>query len=436
MRKKASSRKPKKSGGCLKFFLFIFIAVAVFGTFSGSGDNKDSSTKETKPSINAEEPANSMATTNSNEGVLTEIKETNEEFVPDQFYVYFIDVGQGDASLILCDGHSMLIDGGRANQSDKIYTVLKEKGITHLDYIIATHPDDDHVGGLAGALNYATVGVALSPVTSDDSKSFEDFKKYLDKQDTDITIPTVGEKFSLGDSTIEVLGPTEIVDSDNNNSIVLKVIHGDNSLLFPGDAESKEENDIINSDANLKSSVLKIGHHGSSYSTSEEWLNTVNPAVAIISCGAENEYGHPTEELLERLKTRGIQVFRTDLQGDITIHEQDGKLVCEAEKNPDADVFAAGVIPAEDFSEIPLQELEQTKDDETAGNETVTRGGSVQNEPEKHEMDYIVNVNTGKFHYPDCRGVKQMKESNKRYVTCDRQELLNQGYESCGMCRP
>lgn len=216
MRKKASSRKPKKSGGCLKFFLFIFIAVAVFGTFSGSGDNKDSSTKETKPSINAEEPANSMATTNSNEGVLTEIKETNEEFVPDQFYVYFIDVGQGDASLILCDGHSMLIDGGRANQSDKIYTVLKEKGITHLDYIIATHPDDDHVGGLAGALNYATVGVALSPVTSDDSKSFEDFKKYLDKQDTDITIPTVGEKFSLGDSTIEVLGPTEIVDSDNN----------------------------------------------------------------------------------------------------------------------------------------------------------------------------------------------------------------------------
>ena len=105
-------------------------------------------------------------------------------------------------------------------------------------------------------------------------------------------------------------------------------------------------------------------------------------------------------------------------------------------KNPDADVFAAGVIPAEDFSEIPLQELEQTKDDETAGNETVTRGGSVQNEQEKHEMDYIVNVNTGKFHYPDCRGVKQMKESNKRYVTCDRQELLNQGYESCGMCRP
>ena len=314
--------------------------------------------------------------------------------------------------------------------------MLKEKGITHLDYIIATHPDDDHVGGLAGALNYATVGVALSPVTSDDSKSFEDFKKYLDKQDTDITIPTVGEKFSLGDSTIEVLGPTEIVDSDNNNSIVLKVIHGDNSLLFPGDAESKEENDIINSDANLKSSVLKIGHHGSSYSTSEEWLNTVNPAVAIISCGAENEYGHPTEELLERLKTRGIQVFRTDLQGDITIHEQDGELVCEAEKNPDADVFAAGVIPAEDFSEIPLQELEQTKDDETAGNETVTRGGSVQNEQEKHEMDYIVNVNTGKFHYPDCRGVKQMKESNKRYVTCDRQELLNQGYESCGMCRP
>ena len=436
MKKKARSRKPTKNGGCLKYLLYIFIATAVFGAFSGSGNNKDSSTKETKTSITAETSANSITTINSTKDITTEIKETNEEPVIDQFDVYFIDVGQGDASLILCDGHSMLIDGGRASQSDKIYTLLKEKGVTHLDFIVATHPDDDHVGGLAGALNYATVGVALSPVTSDDSSSFENFKKYLDKQGIDITVPTAGEQFSLGDSTIEIFGPTEIVDSDNNNSIVLKVIHGNNSLLFTGDAESKEENDIINSDADSKSSVLKVGHHGSSYSTSEEWLNAVDPAIAIISCGADNEYGHPTDELLGRLKARDIQVFRTDLQGDITIHEQDEKLVCEAEKNPDAEVFVAGVIQAEDSNVIPLQELEQTKDDETVGNETVTRGDSVQNETEKHERDYVVNVNTGKFHYPDCRGVKQMKESNKRYVTCDRQELLDQGYESCGMCHP
>ena len=436
MKKKARSRKPTKNGGCLKYLLYIFIATAVFGAFSGSGNNKDSSTKETKTSITAETSANSITTINSTKDITTEIKETNEEPVIDQFDVYFIDVGQGDASLILCDGHSMLIDGGRASQSDKIYTLLKEKGVTHLDFIVATHPDDDHVGGLAGALNYATVGVALSPVTSDDSSSFENFKKYLDKQGIDITVPTAGEQFSLGDSTIEIFGPTEIVDSDNNNSIVLKVIHGNNSLLFTGDAESKEENDIINSDADLKSSVLKVGHHGSSYSTSEEWLNAVDPAIAIISCGADNEYGHPTDELLGRLKARDIQVFRTDLQGDITIHEQDEKLVCEAEKNPDAEVFVAGVIQAEDSNVIPLQELEQTKDDETVGNETVTRDDSVQNETEKHERDYVVNVNTGKFHYPDCRGVKQMKESNKRYVTCDRQELLDQGYESCGMCHP
>ena len=413
----------------------------IFSAFSGPGGNKASSKEETKTSAKTNVSANSPVTSSAVEKTEEKPKEEpvqnhKEEPVQDQFIVYFIDVGQGDASLITCDGHSMLIDGGHSKESNKIYSFLKNRGINHLDYIVATHPDDDHVGGLAGALNYASVDTALSPVSSDDSKSFKNFKKYLDKQGVEITVPAFGDNYPLGDSTVTILGPTEIVDSDNNNSIVLKVTHGENSILFTGDAENKEEYDIIYADADIESTVLKIAHHGSASSTSGDWLNAVNPTVAVISCGMNNEYGHPTSEILDRLKERGIQTFRTDLHGDITIYDQDGILVYEIEKNQDADVFVPGFIPVEDSGTPSIQELGPIEENNVSGDESITRRQGTEIVPEKHEMDYIVNFKTGKFHYPDCRGVKQMKESNKRYVTCDRQELLNQGYESCGICHP
>lgn len=452
MGKRSRGRKEKKKGGCLKYFLYLFFAVMIFGAFSSSGDSEGFSKGEVEPSVNAEASASTSSLADSSvppaptaSNNKKEADQPQEDQAPDRkeqepvqnrFIVYFIDVGQGDASLILCDDNSMLIDGGQSKQSDKIYAFLKEKGINHLDYIVATHPDDDHVGGLAGALNYAAVDTALSPVSSDDSVSFEYFKKYLDKQGIKITVPAAGDTYPLGDSMITVLGPREAADSDNNNSIVLKVTHGENSFLFTGDAESEEENDIIYAGADLESTVLKIAHHGSASSTSDEWLNAVNPTVAIISCGMNNEYGHPTAEVLDRLKERGIQTFRTDLQGDITIYEQDGKLVCETGKNPDADVFVAGVIPVEDPETPSPRDLEAGDEKAVSEDQPITRGGGTEGAPEKHEMDYIVNVKTGKFHYPDCRGVRQMKESNKRYVTCDRQELLDQGYESCGICFP
>lgn len=360
-----------------------------------------------------------------------------QEDADQQFAVYFIDVGQGDSALILCDGHVMLIDGGRSNQSDRLFTFLKDRGVTHLDYIVATHPDDDHIGGLAGALNYASADIALSPVVTHDSQAFQNFKKYLDKQGGKLLVPKAGEQYSLGSSVISVLGPLEIVesDSDNNNSLVLKIDHGNNSFLFTGDAENKEELDILHTSVNLKSTVLKVGHHGSASSTGEEFLAAVDPAVAVISCGEDNEYGHPTEEVLERLKSHEVQILRTDLQGDITFFEKSGVLICEVERNKDANVLEAGRLNTED-QPIPLQEQDTSNEDQIPDQTTVTRGVSTNNEPENNERDYIVNTKTGKFHYPDCQGVKQMKEANKEYVTCDRQDLISQGYESCGICHP
>ena len=413
-------------------FLCFLILFSCFGICTSAGTrNQDTYEKNSSIVKNTEDQADRAA--NSDIKNVSRDEEQPEEKTTETqpFCVYFIDVGQGDSSLIQCGDHFMLIDGGNRRRSDLIYSFLKERGISHLDYIVATHPDDDHIGGLAGALNYASVGVALSPVKDDDSESFRNFRKYLDRQGVEITVPKAGAQYLLGTSTITILGPTEITDNDNNNSIVLKVEHGDYSFLFAGDAEKQEENKIISSRADLSSTVLKIGHHGSASSTSDDWLSAVSPGAAVISCGSDNEYGHPTEEVLDRLKKQEIQVFRTDLQGDIAFFEEEGVLYYAVEKNPQADVFVPGTAASEHTQ--PLMMLDPDNADSTDQTE-LTRGGPAENN--KNEITYIVNVNTGVFHYIDCRGVRQMKESNKKYVTCDRQDLLNQGYRSCGICHP
>lgn len=141
------------------------------------------------------------------------------------FEVHFIDVGQGDCSLILCDGKAMLVDGGEASESSKVYAYLKKLGVNHLDYIVATHAHSDHIGGLSGALNYASVDTALCPVTSYDSKTFSSFTKYLGQQGVSITVPEPGDTFSLGSASVTILGPQKSYEDTNDTSIVMKVVY-------------------------------------------------------------------------------------------------------------------------------------------------------------------------------------------------------------------
>ena len=232
--------------------------------------------------------------------------------------VHFIDVGQADAALIVCDGKTMLIDGGNKADSDLIYTYLKNRAVTHLDYVICTHAHEDHVGGLSGALSYVkTVGVVMSPVTSYDSKAFENFAQKVADHGKSLTVPTSGDLFSLGSATVTVLGPIKAYDDPNNTSIVLRVVYGKTSFLFTGDMEYTAEQDLLDAGVSLKSTVLKVGHHGSDTSTSYRFLREVAPTYAVISVGAGNSYGHPTETVLSRLRDADVTLFRTDLQGDI-----------------------------------------------------------------------------------------------------------------------
>lgn len=242
------------------------------------------------------------------------------------FEVHYIDVGQGDSSLILCDGEAMLIDGGEADQSSKIYAYLENHGVDYLDCIVATHAHSDHIGGLSGALNYAAVGTALCPVTSYDSKTFDSFTKYLGKQGVSITVPQPGDAFNLGSALVEIMGPQENYDDANDTSIVLKITYGATAFLFTGDAERASEADILDAGYDLSATVLKVGHHGSDSSTSYPFLREIMPDYAVIQVGKGNSYGHPAEDTLSRLRDAGVKVYRNDLQGTI-ICTSDGTTV-------------------------------------------------------------------------------------------------------------
>ena len=242
------------------------------------------------------------------------------------FSAEFIDVGEGDCALVKCDGHYMLIDGGSAEQSSLIYTKLKNDGIKHLDCIVATHPDADHVGGLSGALNYASVDTAYCNTDTRDTRSFNNFVKYLAKQGKKITIPDAGDSFELGSAQVTVLGPERGVTYSDNTSLVIRIVYGNTSFLFMGDSEYDDEQQLIASGCELKSTVIKVGHHGSRSSSSKAFLDKVKPKYAVISVGKDNPYGHPKSEVLERLEKLGAEIYRTDINGNIKCFS-DGNVV-------------------------------------------------------------------------------------------------------------
>lgn len=324
------------------------------------------------------------------------------------FVVHFIDVGQADAILVLCDDETMLIDGGNADDSSLMYTYLSKLGVTELDYVIGTHAHEDHIGGIPGALNYATVNKALCPVTSYSTKAFNNFVKSVQKHGISLTVPSVGDEFKVGSASCKILGVNSAEDT-NETSIVMKVVYGNTSFMFTGDAEREAENTILNRGYNLKSDVLKVGHHGSASSTSYHWLREVDPDYAVICVGKGNSYGHPTEAVLSRLRDADVTTFRTDLQGDI-ICTSDGQTVTfQVSKNQNADTFGG-----------------------IGGNSTQQGTSSGSGE----EMSYVLNTNSMKFHYPTCSSAKKISAKNRKDYTGTREELIDLGYDPCGNCDP
>lgn len=304
--------------------------------------------------------------------------------------VHYIDVGQADAALLLCDGASMLIDGGNVEDGSLVVSYLGARGITELDYVVNTHAHEDHVGGLAGVLAKYGAERVYAPVEEYDSKAFHDFLSYAGE----VTIPQAGDRWTLGEAEVTVLGPQQKYDETNNTSIVLRVDYGQTSFLFTGDAERTAESDLLDAGCDLAATVLKVGHHGSDTSTSYPFLREAAPEYAVLSVGTDNTYGHPNHSVLSRLRDADVKLYRTDMQGTV-VAVSDGSTVSFAvEKNAD-----------------------------------------IRTNPTEAEPDgpYVGNTGSKVFHRPTCGG---LPAEQNRAELANREEAVAFGYTPCGRCKP
>lgn len=233
--------------------------------------------------------------------------------------VHFIDVGQGDSLLAESDGHFLLVDAGENDQGDTVIAYLREAGVTSLDYVIGTHPHSDHIGGLDDVIRAFDVKAVILPPVAHTTKTFEDVLDAVQEKNLTLTQPKPGDSYALGDAAFTILAPQADYGDDLNNwSVGIRLACAEGALVACGDSEAQAEEDIAASGLTLSADVLKVGHHGSSTSTSNAFLQAVSPAWAVISCGEGNSYGHPHEETLKKLEDAGVSVLRTDLLGDIT----------------------------------------------------------------------------------------------------------------------
>lgn len=323
--------------------------------------------------------------------------------------VHFLNVGQADCALIQSGDQTMLIDAGNNGDEAYILSYLEEMNITEIDYAVGTHSHEDHIGSMDGVVDSLKVKNIILPKEEAQSKTYKDVLESIEKQNVNLIRPEVGEKYDLGEGTFTIIAPSENDYSDTNDfSIGLVFQYGQNRFLFTGDATEKTEKEMLKTGIDLSADVFKVAHHGGATSNSMKFLEAVDPVYAVISCGEDNQYGHPHAETLARLEDQDAQIYRTDKQGAI-LAVSDGKDIRWEVENS-----------------IALKDKQQNKDKNKDKTKVLEKNKDIQ--------EYILNTSSKKFHLPECSSVKTIHSENKEKVKDNRDNLMKDSYMPCKNC--
>lgn len=356
----------------------------------------------------AAEPSDGSSSGTSSEGSSDAITEESRTPAGEGILaVHYLDVGQGDSVFLeLPNGQCMLIDASEAEYSGKIIDTIRSLSYDRIDYVIATHPHADHIGGMETVLRSFSIGCIYLPDVSASTATYIGMAETILELNIEAKVAETGVTvLSEGELHASFLAPGSIDSSDQNrNSAVLYLTYGSTRFLFMGDADTKVENSLSGA---IDCDVLKVGHHGSRTASGSDFLLRCSPAYAVISCGQGNSYGHPHEEAMQRLEACGAEILRTDLSGTVTIRSDGSALTVETEGTQQ------GKDPAES----------------SMAAETSAESGT-------GSAKWILNTSSRKIHRPDCKHVGEIAEHNRKESDQTIAELLQEGYTACGTCKP
>lgn len=365
--------------------VFVAIAVLILTLLLVSACGNNSNTKTTAVSL----PPTAAKSTTTNQSDKATGKMT----------VHFLDVGQADSIYIhLPNNQNMLIDAGNNDDGAMVVSYLQKNGVKKIDYLVGTHPHEDHIGGLDNVIESFDIGKVYMPKVTHTTKTYRDVLKAIQTKKLKITPAKAGiEIINTNGLKATLLAPCGTnYEELNNYSAIVKVSFGKISFLFTGDAEELSEMEMIQNGANLKADILKVGHHGSHSSSSKEFLNAVNPKVAVISTGAGNDYGHPHKETLKKLAAAKVSTYRTDQCGTIVI-STDGK-------------------------NYTINVTKQANEKLAVLNSSKTQGM------------YLGSIKSNKYHSPDCPHVKDISPQNIIWFK-DATAAKAAGYKPCNFVR-